>query len=103
MRISESLFIIFKCRSGRSVGIAIEAAMRAAVICADVFRENAAARLALAAVGLGVIKEVLQNGIIGCKTADQLRVDAAIVLYSIFPKINRFGARRQPEIPIVTV
>ena len=58
MRISESSFIIFKCRSGRSVGIAVETAMRASVVSADVFRENAAARLALAAVGLGVIKEV---------------------------------------------
>lgn len=93
MRISESPFIIFKCRGRKGVGIAVETAMRASVVSADVFWENAAARLALAAIGLGVIKEVLQNGIIGCKTADQLRVDAAIMLDAIFWKVNAFGTR----------
>lgn len=77
--------------------------MGTGVVSANVFCEDAAASLALPLVGSGVIKEVLQNGIIGSKSADQFRIDATVMLYLIFRKVNAFGTRRDSEIPVITV
>lgn len=84
MRISDSSPIIFKCRGRGRVGIAVETTVRAGVVSTDVFREDAAAGPALAAVGFGIEQEVLQRGIVGCKSADQFRVDAAVMFDAVF-------------------
>lgn len=63
--------VVFDGRLGRGVGVAIDAAVGAGVVAADVFANDAAAGLALAFVFGGAEKPHLHGCVIGRKMGNQ--------------------------------
>lgn len=78
------------CRGG--VGIAIQTTVGAGIIGSYVFWEDAATRFALAGIGFGSIEKVLKYSIVGRKACYEDRINAAIVLNTVFWQVNGFGA-----------